>query len=644
MKYLSTSLSLLFIFLAPQLYGQIVKDALILHEFYKFNGSRDLEIGDEGNTLPLEVLGRYATTDPNINISELTAQDLIDTYYKDNPFIGPNGVMKIERSQQSNPNIPIKAGMAAATGGTSAIFDSFAKGLTLFIVERFKQELSATFFKSFKKKIEKHEDLEMLFPQTKVTLGAIEEDIYQFNTYINELRNAFVKDMQTFPTHAENYLVSKEEFLVNHPELKFALADAFHITDMLLEKKVDIPGLLNYLGKEAYIQGDIISNNDKVNKIKGTLKLANEFLISLRESELNDTWLQRDEIKNIFMYDEALIIYCGLEYQRVKDIPFGNGMKASDFITMENRHKIANAMRKAHVFALHIEEFKEQLNDPETADSLKREIQYKIFVSIFDMLDTQFDLVNEIAGFETVVTEILDTYNKLMRILGEMSFDLKKENYSSAMVNLSKIIELLPIQDNMEIAKVIMKYGTFASEVAEARTPEQAKEVIERYAMPVGGSSKKKRSRFDMALNAYMGVGAGQETLYTDSLSQSAAYVGISAPVGVSVSTGLGKGGSFSLFFPMIDVGALASYRLNDNDFDNLPKLTFKNIFSPGAYLVYGFGNDIPLSLGMGAQMGPNLREVTNEARFNVTEVRGWRWGVFMAVDIPIFSIYNRGK
>ena len=41
--------------------------------------------------------------------------------------------------------------------------------------------------------------------------------------------------------------------------------------------------------------------------------------------------------------------------------------------------------------------------------------------------------------------------------------------------------------------------------------------------------------------------------------------------------------------------------------------------------------------------MGPNLREVTNDAKFNVSEVRGFRVGVFLAVDIPIFSIYSKG-
>ncbi len=645
MKYFISFLTIILLpLICIPLQAQIISDALILHEFYKFNGNQQLEIGDEGNTIPLEILGRYATMDVDINRADLTAQDLIDTYYKDNPFIGPNGVMKIERTQNSNPNIPVNEVMAMVTGGTATMFDSFAKGLTLFIVDRFKQELSATFFRNFKKKIEKHDDLELLFPQTRVTLGAIDDDIYQFNTYINELRDAFVKDMQSFPTHAESYLITKEKFLEEQPELKFALADAFHITDMLLEEKINIPSLFNYLGKEAYIQGDLISDKVEINRIKGTLTLANEFIISLRENEFSDNWLTRDDIKNIFRYDEALIIYCGLEYQRVKDIPFGHGQKASDFITLENRHKISNAIRKAHVFALHIEEFKNQLNDPATRDSIKTEIQYKLFVSIFDLLETQFEFVNETAQFENKSQEALETYHTIIRVLGEMSFDLKRENYSSAMVNLSKTIELLPIKDNMEIAKVIMKYGTFASEVAEARTPDQARMVIERYAMPVGGSSKKKRSRFDIALNAYMGLSAGQETLFADNVTSTAPIIAVSAPVGVAVSTGIGKGGSFSLFFPIIDVGALATYRLNDNDFNQLPQLSFNNVFAPGGYLVYGIGNDIPLSIGVGAQMGPNLREVSAQSQFNTTEVRGWRWGAFIAVDIPIFSIYNRGK
>ncbi len=644
-KKLIIPILFLLIFSIPKSDAQkIFVDADSLYRIYKFTGSNTIEIGDRDNPIPMRILSRYATNNPTV--TNISAQDLIDIYYKDNPFIGPDGIFKIEKSLQGNPMLRKAAFSGLDDFGTQGadIFDNFAKGLTLFLVDRFKQELSATFFKDFKRKLEKHSDLQILFPHSYKTLSTIEDDVYQFNTYINELRSAFVKDMQSFVNHAEQYLISKEKLLADHPELKFALADAFHLTEMLLEENVDVFEVFKYLGEDAYIQGDFDTDNPTVQDIRGILTFTNEILQTLRSTDQDEIFVGRQHIRDVIRYDSLLIIYCGLQYQRVKHIELGNGVTIADVFTPENRRKIATALREVVAFADNINTYKKELRDAGDNDSLKTEIQYKIYSGVFDMIKSQVNLVKDLAPYTEPKIEVIENYIDLVGTLGDMGFDLRKEHYSSAMVNLSKAITLLPFENSGQAAQVVMKYGTFASEVAEAKSPEEAKDVIERYAMPVGGSSRKKRSRFDMSLNAYMGLAGGSETLYTDSTSHVANYVAFAAPVGIAVSTGLGKGGSVSLFFPIIDVGALATYRLNDNNFDNLPKLKFSNVFSPGGYLVYGAGNDIPISIGLGVQMGPNLRGVTNDAQFDVTEARGFRMGAFLAVDIPIFSIYSKGR
>lgn len=633
---------------SSSLKSQAVYDADTLYQLFQLTENKTLEIGNEGNPIPIRILARYATDNPII--TTVTADEIINTYYKDNPFIGPDGIMKIERSQNSGPLVG--ATRASATGGldmlggggAALVFDNFAKGLTLFIVDRFKQELSATFFRNFKKKLEQYEDLEILFPQTVIVLGGIDEDIYQFNTYINELRTAFVKDMQALSSHAKSYLLTKEEFLENLPELKYAITDAFHLTDILMKEEVDIFEVFQYLGEDSYIQGDMFPDTSRLNDIRATLAIANQIIQSIK-SKGDELFAQREDFKNIFKHDEALIIYCGLQYQRVKNHKFSNGVSVSEVFIPEQRHEIAAVLRHTLLFAEDINSYKEELQQLGTSDdSIKMEIRYQIFSTTFNLVQDQFQILGKLTRISPDNQETIENYMELLETIGEMGFDLRKENYSSALINLSKAITLLPIKDNKNIAQTIIKYGTFASEVAEAESPEQAKEVIERYAMPVGGSAKKKRARFDIAFSSYMGLGMGSETLLTDSTSHKAKYITAAAPVGLSLSTGLGKAGSVSLFFPIIDVGALAAYRLNDNDFDNLPKLTFGNVFAPGGYIVYGVGNDIPLAIGIGAQMGPNLREVTNDSKFDVEEVRGYRFGVFLAVDIPIFSIYSRGR
>lgn len=644
-------LSLLFTSVIVLTAQNAVMDANLLFESLD-RASKEVEIGDEDNSEITEILARYAFP----NLDDPTAKIDIAAGFRDNPFMGDSiSIIKIVNTMNSNStfNKEDLEGLGnLAAGGGGMVFDNFAKGLTIFIVERFKQELSAAFFRDFKKKMEKYEDLATLFPQTSVILGNVDKDVYKFNIYINELREGFVKDMQGLPSHSRTYLIGKEAFLDNYPEIKYTMADAFELTDMLLEEEINIFDIFQYLGEDAYIQSDIVFNNDKINDIKASLAIANEIVQSLRAVDTDQMFLVRDQVNTIFKNDDALVIYCGLQYQKIKHLEFGNGISMSQIFSPENRFKVAETLRHTITLGETFKGYKAELNQTGLSDSLRMEIRYKVFTSTFDLLENKLSFVENLIKKESIANgnmeidtfhQTINHFMSLTRTLGEMGFDLKRENYSSAIMNLTKAITLLPIKDNKKVAKVIMKYGVFASEVAEAKTPEQAKAVIERHAMPVGGSSKKKHASFDISINSYMGIGGGSETLLTDSTSHTASYVAPATPIGISISKGFGRGGSVSLFIPIIDVGALATYRLNDNDFGDLPELTFGNVFSPGGYIVYGMGGDIPIALGFGAQMGPNLRKVSN-SQFNVSEARGFKVGFFLAVDIPIFSIYSKGR
>jgi hypothetical protein len=102
--------------------------------------------------------------------------------------------------------------------------------------------------------------------------------------------------------------------------------------------------------------------------------------------------------------------------------------------------------------------------------------------------------------------------------------------------------------------------------------------------------------------------------------------------------------GSLGLFVPIIDVGAVTAYRFNDANAQNLPELTWSNILSPGLYLTYHLPRKWPIAFGVGGQLGPGLRKVT-ESGLEVDR-SGFRYGAFVAVDIPItyFYLNNRFK
>ncbi len=195
------------------------------------------------------------------------------------------------------------------------------------------------------------------------------------------------------------------------------------------------------------------------------------------------------------------------------------------------------------------------------------------------------------------------------------------------------------------------KYGTFMANMVEAETPEDVANIIEATALPVGSSSIKKNSNWNLAVNGYLGA---SRRVYFDKKNKKVSNnawnskLAVSAPVGITFSHGFGngKGPSLSLMAVILDVGAIVDYQLT-SDSSNAKiesKITLGNIFSPGGYIVLGAPWNLPISLGIGGQYGPGLSSVSSVDNTTVVNEPNWRWGAFLAVDIPMFNILNVSK
>ncbi len=200
---------------------------------------------------------------------------------------------------------------------------------------------------------------------------------------------------------------------------------------------------------------------------------------------------------------------------------------------------------------------------------------------------------------------------------------------------------------NEKIKSAVLTYGTFMANMVEAETPDQVKAAISAVAVPPGSSSLKRNARLNVGVNGYFGLGFHRETLTSDSLAgnlrKSGAF-GLSVPVGIALSMGqlqIGKREqSFSLFIPVLDLGAVTTYRINQKDLpSDLPKLSFGNLISPGAYLLWNIRKS-PFTIGGGAQFGPQLRQVTVDGKRISSSA--WRYGLTFAIDVPIFNLYTQ--
>lgn len=191
------------------------------------------------------------------------------------------------------------------------------------------------------------------------------------------------------------------------------------------------------------------------------------------------------------------------------------------------------------------------------------------------------------------------------------------------------------------LIRIVDKYGNLLVTCANAKSSDEMLRILEKTAAPVQSYRRKRGNpHFSASINMYAGLGFGLETRL-DSLGKKEGDPGpmaaFTAPLGISLDWGIGKTHSLGVFFPLIDVGAVTAFRLQDN-VSSLPELAWKNVFAPGMYVVWGIGRT-PLSLGVGGQYGPALRKVTKD---NLSySAANYRVGMSLTVDIPLFFMHN---
>lgn len=197
-----------------------------------------------------------------------------------------------------------------------------------------------------------------------------------------------------------------------------------------------------------------------------------------------------------------------------------------------------------------------------------------------------------------------------------------------------------------EWVKKFKTYGTFMANMVDAETPEDVSNILSASALPSGSSSIKKNSNFNLSIGGYLGASVFNNPLGPNIDTKNNQWyneVAVTAPVGINFSWGLNpqwapKLGSISVMTTILDVGAIVDYQLANDSTTIENKINFGNIFSPGLYINYGVGWNIPISIGFNVQYGPGLSSISNE---NIINGANWRYGAIIAVDIPFFNLYN---
>lgn len=386
-------------------------------------------------------------------------------------------------------------------------------------------------------------------------------------------------------------------------------------------------------------------------------------------------WITREQYNAIIEDELSRKVFLGMMYQRLASLDNSLNISSKGMALMAT--KLLNTIY--------------DIGDQRKALKLKQESNDKTtFKDYYPFIKTSVDLINTVLTTPFSEDEkpqaLSQTYASLARVPNisnealSLFENVYAEKYGDAIYNAMELLKIIWIESAIEpnqageyleidgdriktvkgieldalrrrakrnnrVRNAVILYGTFMAKMVDAQNPADVNTAIQLVALPAGRSRVKREATFNIALNSYFGVGVWSERLTNDAITGSrvSSSVGVSAPIGLSLSKGLGRQWGLGLFFPILDLGAITSVRLNEGEGQSseLPELTFANIIAPGGYLMLHFPKS-PFSLGFGAQFGPQTRIISQN---NVDiESSAWRIGATFSIDIPLFNLYTGTK
>jgi len=153
-------------------------------------------------------------------------------------------------------------------------------------------------------------------------LNAIGDEIYDYNQYLQNLRNAFLTDIMILDENFPGIIPNHQAFFNKHFELAVSINTASY-TISALKNQVH-PGEIidQYPLDEFFIrEGQTAYFNKNWSGAIQTLQLISE---SLREPSVSATayWVSMQKIKELVNNKDALKIYLGLIYEVAKSERF----------------------------------------------------------------------------------------------------------------------------------------------------------------------------------------------------------------------------------------------------------------------------------------------------------------------------------
>lgn len=247
--------------------------------------------------------------------------------------------------------------------------------------------------------------------------------------------------------------------------------------------------------------------------------------------------------------------------------------------------------------------------------------------------------MHAVAGLLASPPASLTRAQDLLEDAGVIAASLSALDYAGACVAALRFIEDTGVVKDGKPKKAMeaaTRTVVFGAAVASSRSPQDAESAVRSFVAPPGGYARK-RSEDDgrgyVTLNGYVGVGGALSTALASTADGIEPASSLFPTVTLGPEFGFTPAGKFSvgIYGSVVDLGQVAAVRFDSGDSQASPtEVTFRQVFSPGGWLVVGLP-DAPFTIGGGAAISPGSIENTSGEPLDTL-----RLGAFLAIDLAL--------
>jgi hypothetical protein len=569
-------------------------------------------------------------------------------------------------------------GLISGNGGIAPDLQSkILDGLATYFAEEFKKGRMIAFQQGFKKTFGQIGEFQVLFPETYDHLS--KSDPLKFPEMGDDLKKNIARDFLNLPDHLIEHIEKNTNDMINdsklrvlnaancstiknskpYPYLKFGVDVSARLVN-----RMPLQDLFPYLDKKYHQKGNPFAENPgsgneanvaigDICRISNLLQGAMRYKPEENEDPGHRIWISLEDMAQIET-DRKRELFVGLIYQRDRQL-FDKWAKKW---LKDPAATIADISKKLK------EKILDRITNLQTVLSQMQEIAKASeeksvdFVRLMDQVLTLIETVDESFELELFADK---KAVKLMRIAVRITQSFVDEDFDDLTENTLEVLTVLLeaaniTDDSADFVKVInglMKYSEFMESVVNAEDNEDMAELIRKHAAEPSSFILKRNLPFTLSVTGHPGIYAGGET--SRGSEKGGFTAGITAPIGIEATFGLlnkssqtpmyenESKGSIGIYGQVFDIGAIMNFRSGDDSLNALPDtIAFKQVFSPGVSLNYGFPNS-GVTLGVGYQYTPELRKINaetgNELRHSTN-----RFFIRMSWDLPLINIHKSDR